>query len=124
MRLSTVLGPVLDPLRSSTLAFDLNARRGVSSDDLGVMPSAVISATSCDPACFGPGDASGDKEGKDSSVFADVGVTREDVDVTSECLRDFDVRTMPDLREVVEVWEEVRSSVLSDECRGLAILRS
>jgi len=82
---------------------DLNARRGVSSDDLGVIPPAVISATSCDPACFGPGEASGDREGKDSSVFADVGVTREEVDVMSECLRDFDVRTMPDLRDAVEV---------------------
>lgn len=83
----------------------------------------MISATSCDPAGFGPGDASGDSEGKDSSVLADVGVTRDEVEATSDCLRDFDVRIMPDLREVVEVWEEVRSRAASEECRGSAMLK-
>lgn len=49
---------------------------------------------------FRPGEASGEREGKDSSVLAEVGVTRE-------CFRDPALR-VPDLREAVESWDEVR----------------
>lgn len=103
IRLSTVLGPVFEGLRSIVTWPDFEALRGVSSDDRGVFPAGVISGRSCVPPSFGPGDVSGDSEGKDSSVLVDEDVTRDEVDVTSDCLRDFNVRTVPDLREAVEV---------------------
>ena len=88
MRDSTVDGPALDDLR------------GVGSRDL-----SFGLATSC-LSCFNAlGEISGDSEGNDSSVLADVGVTRE-------CFRERAL-TVPDLREAVDIWEEVRSRVLS-----------
>ncbi len=49
------------------------------------------------------GDSSlGDKEGNETSDLADVGVTKD-------CFRDL-VRTVPDFREVVDIWEIERSS--------------
>ncbi len=52
-----------------------------------------------------PGDASGDREGKDSSVLAEAGVT-------SECFRE-PALTVPVLPEAVESWDEVRSKLTS-----------
>lgn len=68
-----------------------------------MIPVGVISARIWDPFSFGAGDPSGESDGNDSSVFADVGVTRFEVDVASDCLRDLEVRTVPDLRDAVEV---------------------
>ena len=88
MRDSTVDGLVLDDLR------------GVSYGDLG-----VGLATSC-LSCFKAlGEMSGDSDGNDSSVFADVGVTRD-------CFRERAL-TVLDFREAVDIWEEVRSRFLS-----------
>lgn len=88
MRDSTVDGLVLDDLRD------------VSPGGLG-----FGLATSC-LSCFEAlGEISGDSEGNDSSVLADVGVTRD-------CFRERAL-TVADLREAVEIWEEVRSRLLS-----------
>jgi len=54
---------------------------------------------------FVPGEASGDSEGKDSSVLAEVGVTREGFLERALAVLDF--------REAVEIWDEVRSILLS-----------
>lgn len=61
-------------------------------------------ATNC-VGDFAPGEASGDSEGKDSRVLAEVGVTRE-------CLRD-PILTVLDLREAVDSWEAARSRLVS-----------
>ena len=88
MRDSTIDGLVLDDLRD------------VSPGGLG-----FGLATSC-LSCFEAlGEISGDSEGNDSSVLADVGVTRD-------CFRERAL-TVADLREAVEIWEEVRSKLLS-----------
>lgn len=88
MRDSTVDGLVLDDLR------------GVSLGGPGLgLPTSCLS-------CFTAlGERSGDKEGKDSSVLADDGVT-------SECFRE-GALTVPDFREAVDIWEEVRSRLCS-----------
>ena len=72
-------------------------------------------ATNC-ALGFEPGDASGDSEGKDSSVFAEVGVTKDG-------FREFALPLL-DLREVVDNWDDVRSrlsllrlAILKDQCR-------
>ena len=117
-----MLGPDFEGLRSTVFGPAFEGLRGISSDERGVIPFGVISARSCDPPGFGAGEPSGESDGNDSSVFADVGVTREEVDVTRDCLRDFDVRTMPDLRDAVDVWDEVRSRATSEAWRWLAIL--
>ena len=85
MRDSTVDGLVLDDLRD------------VATGGLG-----FGLATSCFEAL---GEISGDSEGNDSSVFADVGVTRD-------CFRERAL-TVADFREAVEIWEEVRSRLMS-----------
>ena len=54
---------------------------------------------------FALGDASGDKEGKDSRVLAELSLL-----VIADCLRE-PARTMPDLREAVDSWEEERCSL-------------
>ena len=88
MRDSTIDGPVLDDLRESSFG------------DLG-----LGLATSC-LSCFKAlGEISGDSEGNDSSVLADVGVTRD-------CFRER-ILTVLDLREAVDIWEEVRSRLAS-----------
>lgn len=88
MRDSTVDGLVLEDLR------------GVSCGDMG-----FGLATSC-LSCFEAlGERSGDREGNDSSVLADVGVARD-------CFLE-PALTVPDLREAVDIWEDVRSRFLS-----------
>ena len=81
---------------------------GLVFDDLRVLPCGDMGpglATSC-LSCFRAlGEISGDNEGNDSSVLADVGVTKD-------CLRERAL-TVPDLREAVDIWEEVRSRLLS-----------
>ena len=78
MRDSTVDGPVLDDLR------------GIISGDLG-----LGLATSC-LSCFEAlGEISGDREGNDSSVLAEVGVTRD-------CFRERALK-VADLREAVDI---------------------
>lgn len=64
------------------------ALRGVSLNDLdgGLLISCVC--------CLGPGEASGEREGNDSRVLAEVGVTRDR-------FLDLD-RMVPDFREAVE----------------------
>ena len=85
---STVDGLVLDDLR------------GVSPGGLG-----FGLATSC-LSCFEAlGEISGDSEGNDSSVLAEVGVTRD-------CFRERAL-TVADFRDAVEIWEEVRSRLTS-----------
>lgn len=54
-------------------------------------------------ACFTPGEASGDNDGKDSRVLAEVGVTQEGFRERA--------LTVPDLREEVDSCELLRSSV-------------
>ena len=49
------------------------------------------------------GEVSGDREGNDSSVFAELGAT-------SECFRERTL-TVTDLRDAVDNWEAVRSSL-------------
>lgn len=88
MRDSTVDGLVLDDLRD------------VSPGGFGL--GLGTSCLSCFEAL---GEMSGDSEGNDSSVLADVGETRD-------CFRERAL-TVPDLREAVESWEEVRSKILS-----------
>ena len=55
------------------------------------------------PPLFRPGEASGEREGNDSSVLAESGVTKD-------CLRE-PARTVPDLREAVEICEADLSSL-------------
>ena len=84
MRDSTVEGLVFDGLREGC------------SGDLGL--GLATSGLSCFKAL---GEISGDKEGNDSSVLAEFGETRD-------CFRERAL-TVPDLREAVDIWEEVRS---------------
>ena len=88
MRDSTIDGLVLDDLR------------GLSFGDMS--PGLATSCLSCFKAL---GEISGDNEGNDSSVLAEVGVTKD-------CLRERAL-TVPDLREAVDIWEEVRSRLPS-----------
>jgi len=75
--------------------------RGVSEGNWG---GGLFTILAWDFSCgFGPGDASGDSDGNDSSVLADVGVT-------SDCFRE-PARPVPVLRDDVEIWDAVRSSL-------------
>lgn len=50
------------------------------------------------PPLFRPGETSGERDGNDSSVLAESGVTKD-------CLRE-PARTVPDLREAVDICED------------------
>ena len=64
---------------------------------------------------FAPGETSGESEGNDSRVLAEVGVTRE-------CFRD-PVLAELDFREAVDIWEEVRSKLPLPLLRAAMLLR-
>ena len=55
------------------------------------------------PPLFRPGEPSGERDGNDSSVLAESGVTKD-------CLRE-PARTVPDLREAVDICEADLSSL-------------